>query len=265
MHCPHPSGVAARRPSADDDAAHAVRPPAAAAARSAATTSYLEPDLVAFQLGGQFHVVEIKSFAVIDGQADGEQGRRRRRPSPPCTSSRCATCSRSWASTGRRWSRTMSCWCARRTSPTGRPPRWSTSASSSASLTPPARADGPRRHARWTRCRADLTLRPADADDADPPGDELRRRSATSMPGTRRSACPPASWRSSAGTRPRGRTAGALGPVGPRGARRRRDVADGARAGRRRPYADRRTRSRSAALLRHRGPPAARSCLGGAA
>jgi hypothetical protein len=33
--------------------------------------AYLEPDLVAFQHGGVFHVVEIKSFAVIDGQADG--------------------------------------------------------------------------------------------------------------------------------------------------------------------------------------------------
>ncbi|GHH70878.1 hypothetical protein GCM10017673_23290 [Streptosporangium violaceochromogenes] len=32
-------------------------------------TSYLEPDVVAFQLGGRFHIVEIKSFAVIDGQA----------------------------------------------------------------------------------------------------------------------------------------------------------------------------------------------------
>ena len=31
---------------------------------------YLEPDLVAARLGGRFHVVEIKSFAVIDGQAD---------------------------------------------------------------------------------------------------------------------------------------------------------------------------------------------------
>ena len=34
---------------------------------------YLEPDLIAFQLHGQFHVVEIKSFAVIDGQADGDK------------------------------------------------------------------------------------------------------------------------------------------------------------------------------------------------
>jgi hypothetical protein len=34
---------------------------------------YLEPDLIAFQLSGQFHVVEIKSFSVIDGQADGEK------------------------------------------------------------------------------------------------------------------------------------------------------------------------------------------------
>jgi len=34
---------------------------------------YLEPDLIAFQLGGRFHVVEIKSFSVIDGQADGEK------------------------------------------------------------------------------------------------------------------------------------------------------------------------------------------------
>ncbi|MER7591790.1 hypothetical protein ABTW72_30060 [Micromonospora sp. NPDC127501] len=32
--------------------------------------AYLEPDLIAFQHDGQFHVVEIKSFAVIDGQAD---------------------------------------------------------------------------------------------------------------------------------------------------------------------------------------------------
>ena len=32
---------------------------------------YLEPDLVAFQHDGVFHVVEIKSFAVIDEQADG--------------------------------------------------------------------------------------------------------------------------------------------------------------------------------------------------
>jgi hypothetical protein len=34
---------------------------------------YFEPDLIAFRLRGRFHVVEIKSFAVIDGQADGEK------------------------------------------------------------------------------------------------------------------------------------------------------------------------------------------------
>jgi hypothetical protein len=34
---------------------------------------YLEPDLIAFQLRGSFHVVEIKSFPVIDGQADGDK------------------------------------------------------------------------------------------------------------------------------------------------------------------------------------------------
>jgi hypothetical protein len=34
---------------------------------------YLEPDLIAFRLHGLFRVVEIKSFAVIDGQADGEK------------------------------------------------------------------------------------------------------------------------------------------------------------------------------------------------
>jgi hypothetical protein len=34
---------------------------------------YLEPDLIAFQLHGRFHVVEVKSFPVIDGQADGEK------------------------------------------------------------------------------------------------------------------------------------------------------------------------------------------------
>jgi hypothetical protein len=33
--------------------------------------AFLEPDLIAFQLHGKFHVIEIKSFAVIDGQADG--------------------------------------------------------------------------------------------------------------------------------------------------------------------------------------------------
>jgi hypothetical protein len=32
---------------------------------------YLEPDLIAFQYAGIFHIIEIKSFAVIDGQADG--------------------------------------------------------------------------------------------------------------------------------------------------------------------------------------------------
>lgn len=31
---------------------------------------YLEPDVVAARIAGRFHVVEIKSFAVIDGQAD---------------------------------------------------------------------------------------------------------------------------------------------------------------------------------------------------
>jgi hypothetical protein len=35
--------------------------------------AYLEPDLITFQVKGQFHIVEIKSFAVIDGQADGSQ------------------------------------------------------------------------------------------------------------------------------------------------------------------------------------------------
>ena len=34
--------------------------------------AYLEPDVVAFQINGKFHVIEIKSFAVIDGQADEE-------------------------------------------------------------------------------------------------------------------------------------------------------------------------------------------------
>jgi hypothetical protein len=32
--------------------------------------AYLEPDLVAFRLDGSFHVIEIKSFPVIDGQGD---------------------------------------------------------------------------------------------------------------------------------------------------------------------------------------------------
>jgi hypothetical protein len=35
--------------------------------------AYLEPDLVAFQVNGQYHVVEIKSFSVIDGQAEAEK------------------------------------------------------------------------------------------------------------------------------------------------------------------------------------------------
>jgi hypothetical protein len=33
--------------------------------------AFLEPDLIAVQVAGRFHVVEIKSFAVIDGRADG--------------------------------------------------------------------------------------------------------------------------------------------------------------------------------------------------
>ncbi|MFC4587796.1 hypothetical protein [Sphaerisporangium corydalis] len=36
-------------------------------------TSYLEPDVVAFRLGGRFHIVEIKSFSVIDGQAEPDK------------------------------------------------------------------------------------------------------------------------------------------------------------------------------------------------
>jgi hypothetical protein len=35
--------------------------------------AYLEPDLIAFQLHGKFHVIEIKSFPVIDGQADPDK------------------------------------------------------------------------------------------------------------------------------------------------------------------------------------------------
>jgi len=36
-------------------------------------TSYLEPDVVAFQIGRRFHIVEIKSFSMIDGQAEPEK------------------------------------------------------------------------------------------------------------------------------------------------------------------------------------------------
>src|SRR5450756_3221669 len=32
--------------------------------------AYLEPDLIALHHRGRFHVVEIKSFPIIDGQAD---------------------------------------------------------------------------------------------------------------------------------------------------------------------------------------------------
>jgi hypothetical protein len=35
--------------------------------------AYLEPDLVALRLDGTFHVIEVKSFPVIDGQADPAQ------------------------------------------------------------------------------------------------------------------------------------------------------------------------------------------------
>ncbi|HEY7222955.1 MAG TPA: hypothetical protein VH561_04965 [Micromonosporaceae bacterium] len=34
---------------------------------------FLEPDLICFQIKGKYHIVEIKSFAVIDGQADGSK------------------------------------------------------------------------------------------------------------------------------------------------------------------------------------------------
>jgi hypothetical protein len=36
-------------------------------------SAYLEPDLITFRLRGQFHIVEIRSFPVIDGQADGDK------------------------------------------------------------------------------------------------------------------------------------------------------------------------------------------------
>jgi hypothetical protein len=39
----------------------------------AGRNAYLEPDLIAFQLSGKFHVIEIKSFPVIDGHADGDK------------------------------------------------------------------------------------------------------------------------------------------------------------------------------------------------
>jgi hypothetical protein len=39
----------------------------------AGRSSYLEPDVVAFRLGGAFRIVEIKSFAVVDGQAEPEK------------------------------------------------------------------------------------------------------------------------------------------------------------------------------------------------
>jgi hypothetical protein len=35
--------------------------------------AFLEPDMIAFQVRGKFHVVEIKSFSVIDGHADGNK------------------------------------------------------------------------------------------------------------------------------------------------------------------------------------------------
>jgi len=35
--------------------------------------AFVEPDLIAFQLHGRYYVIEIKSFAVIDGQADGDK------------------------------------------------------------------------------------------------------------------------------------------------------------------------------------------------
>jgi len=34
--------------------------------------AYLEPDVIAFQTAGQFYVIEVKSFALIDGRADDE-------------------------------------------------------------------------------------------------------------------------------------------------------------------------------------------------
>ncbi|MFE3444058.1 hypothetical protein ACFXNW_13580 [Nocardia sp. NPDC059180] len=39
----------------------------------AGVAAYLEPDVVALQIDGQFHVVEIKSFPVVDGRADPVQ------------------------------------------------------------------------------------------------------------------------------------------------------------------------------------------------
>ncbi|OZV83001.1 hypothetical protein CA850_05700 [Micromonospora echinospora] len=55
---------------ADDDASPALFDHPLLSLEIAGQRVYLEPDLVAARLAGRYHVVEIKSFPVVDGQAD---------------------------------------------------------------------------------------------------------------------------------------------------------------------------------------------------
>jgi hypothetical protein len=92
-------------------------------------SAYLEPDLIAFRLRDRFHVVEIKSFPVIDRRAD------------PQKVAAAATQSAVYVLAMRQLLEELGFstelvshevfWCVRRTSPTGRPLLWSMSASSS--------------------------------------------------------------------------------------------------------------------------------------
>ena len=107
--------------------------------------AFLEPDLIAFQLHGTFHVVEIKSFAVIDGQADGDK------VAAAAIQSAVYVLALRDALAGQRIrprpSLTKRSWSARRTSPTAPSPPRSTCASSS----PSCAASSPAWPA-WTTC-----------------------------------------------------------------------------------------------------------------
>jgi hypothetical protein len=61
------------RAARDDDGAGTLYDHPLLRLEIAGYTSYLEPDVVAFRLAGRFHIVEIKSFAIVDGQAEPDK------------------------------------------------------------------------------------------------------------------------------------------------------------------------------------------------
>ena len=125
----------ARRHARTRDAARRRRPRAALIDHPLLTldvagqTVFLEPDLIAFQVEGRLQVVEIKSFAIVDGQADSAKVSAAAMQAAVYVLALRRLLA-DWVTTSS-WSATRSCWSARRTSRCARPRSCSTCASSS--------------------------------------------------------------------------------------------------------------------------------------